>query len=165
MLLDILTFTLIHVVLSLVGIVAGLVVVGGLMAGTRYDGWTGIFLTTTVLTNLSGFGFPFSTVLPSHIGGGISLVVLLVAVAARYWKQLAGGWRKTFVISSVVALYLNVFVLVAQFFIKIPALIALAPTQGAPAFVVTQLITLVLFVLLGMAAVKGFRTGQPAVAR
>jgi len=161
---DLLTFTLIHVVLSLVGIVAGLVVVGGLMAGTRFDGWTGVYLVTTVLTNVTGFGFPFSTLLPSHIVGGISLVVLAVAIAARYWKHLAGAWRRVFVVTTVVALYLNVFVLVAQLFQKVPAMIALAPTQTAPAFVVTHLIVLALFVVLGRAAVKGFRAERGAVA-
>ena len=87
------TFTLIHVVLSLLGIVAGLVVAGGLVAGKRLDGWTGVFLTTTVLTNITGFGFPFVTFLPSHAVAIISLVVLPVVIAARYWKHLMGLWR------------------------------------------------------------------------
>jgi len=161
---DLLTFTLIHVVLSVVGIVAGLVVVGGLMAGVRIDGWTGVFLVTTVLTNVTGFGFPFATILPSHIVGGVSLVVLPVAIAAFYWKHLKGAWRSIFVVTTVFALYLNVFVLVAQLFQKVPAMIALAPTQTAPAFVVTHLIVIALFVVLGRAAVRGFRTERAAVA-
>jgi len=165
MIFDLLTYTLIHVVLSLVGIIAGLVVVGGLMAGVRFDGWTGVYLVTTVLTNITGFGFPFSTLLPSHIVGGVSLLVLPVAIAARYWKHLTGAWRWVFVVSTVFALYLNVFVLVAQLFQKIPALIAVAPTQKAPAFVVTHLIVLALFVVLGRAAVRGFRAERAAVAR
>ena len=164
MIIDLLTFTLIHVVLSLVGIIAGLVVVGGLMAGVRFDGWTGVYFVTTVLTNVTGFGFPFTTLLPSHIVGGISLLVLVVAIAARYWKRLTGVWRGVFVVSTVLALYLNVFVLVAQLFQKVPALIAVAPTQKAPAFVVTHLIVLALFVVLGMAAVRGLRTERAAVA-
>lgn len=164
MIFDLLTFTLIHVVLSIVGIVAGLVVVGGLMAGKRFDGWTGVYLVTTVLTNVTGFGFAFATLLPSHIVGGISLVVLAVAIAARYWKQLAGAWRGVFVVTTVLALYLNVFVLVAQLFAKVPAMIALAPTQSSPAFVVTHLIVLALLVVLGRAAVKGFRTERAAMA-
>ena len=85
---DLPTFTLLHVVLSLLGIVAGLVVVGGLMAGVRLDGWIGLFLVTTVLTNVTGFGFPFGVLLPSHIVGVVSLIILPVAIAARYWKQL-----------------------------------------------------------------------------
>jgi hypothetical protein len=161
---DLLTFTLIHVVLSLVGIVAGLVVVGGLMAGVRFDGWTGVYFLTTVLTNVTGFGFPFGTLLPSHIVGGVSLIVLAVAVAARYWKHLAGAWRRVFVVTTVFALYLNVFVLVVQLFQKTPALIAVAPTQKSPAFVVTHLIVLALFVVLGRAAVRGFRAERTTVA-
>jgi hypothetical protein len=164
MIINLLTFTLIHVVLSLVGIIAGLVVVGGLMAGVRFDAWTGVYFVTTVLTNVTGFGFPFATLLPSHIVGGISLLVLVVAIAARYWRHLTGAWRGVFVVSTVLALYLNVFVLIAQLFQKVPALIAVAPTQKAPAFVVTHLIVLALFVVLGMAAVKGFRTERAAVA-
>ncbi len=158
MIVDLPTFTLIHVVLSLVGIIAGLVVVGGLIAGMRFDGWTGVYLVTTVLTNVTGFGFPFAGLLPSHIVGGVSLVVLAVAIAARYWKRLAATWRWVFVVATVLALYLNFFVLLAQLFQKTPALVAVAPTQNAPAFVVTQLIVLALFAGLGWAAVRGFRT-------
>ena len=164
MIFDLLTFTLIHVVLSIVGIVAGLVVVGGLMAGVRFDAWTGVYFVTTVLTNVTGFGFPFATLLPSHVVGGVSLVVLAVGIAARYWKHLKGVWRSIFVVTTVFALYLNVFVLVAQLFQKVPAMIALAPTQTAPAFVVTHLIVIALFVVIGRAAVKGFRTERAAMA-
>lgn len=149
------TFTLIHVVLSLLGIVAGLVVAGGLAAGKRLDGWTGFFLTTTVLTNITGFGFPFATLLPSHVVAIISLVVLPVVIAARYWKHLMGPWRKVYVVGTVFALYLNVFVLVAQLFLRIPALIVLAPKQNEPPFALTQLLVLVLFVWLGRAALRG----------
>jgi hypothetical protein len=159
---DIPTFTLIHVVLSLVGIVAGLVVVGGLMAGARLNGWTGLFLATTVLTNVTGFGFPFRILLPSHIVGGLSLIILPVAIVARYWKHLAGPWRQTFVVTTVLALYFNVFVLLVQLFQKIPGLIVVAPTQKAPAFAATQLLILALFVWLGRAALKGFRTERLA---
>jgi hypothetical protein len=158
------TFTLIHVVLSLVGIIAGLVVVGGLIAGESFGGWTFAFLATTVLTSVTGFGFPFGTVLPSHIVGGASLLVLVVAIAARYWKLLAGPWRRVFVSATVVALYLNVFVLLVQLFQKTPGLIAVAPTQSAPAFIATQLVVLVLFALIGWAAVRGFQRKRLAVA-
>lgn len=164
MIFDLLTFTLIHVVVSIVGIVAGLVVVGGLMAGVRFDAWTGVYFVATVLTNITGFGFPFASLLPSHIVGGVSLVVLAVGIAARYWKQLKGAWRSIFIVTTVFALYLNVFVLFAQLFQKVPAMIALAPTQTAPAFVVTHLIIIALFVVLGRAAVKGFRTERAAMA-
>jgi hypothetical protein len=161
---DIPTFTLIHVVLSLVGVVAGLVVVGGLMAGVRLDGWIGLFLVTTVLTNVTGFGFPFRTLLPSHIVGGISLLLLPVAIAARYWKHLTGAWRQVFIVTTVLTLYFNVFVLLVQLFQKTPALIVLAPTQKEPPFLVTQLLLLALFVWLGRAAVRGFRAKPSARA-
>ena len=132
------------------------------MAGVRFDCWTAFFLVTTVLTNVTGFGFPFGTLLPSHIVGGLSLLILPVAIAARYWKHLAGAWRQVFVVTSVAALYLNVFVLLAQLFQKIPILTIIAPDPKAPAFAVTQLLVLALFLLLGRAAVKGFRTGHTA---
>src|SRR5882724_5954226 len=92
MIFDLPMFTLIHVVISVLGIIAGLVVVGGLMAGTRLEGWTALFLATTILTSVSGFGFPFTKVSPPHVVGAISLVVLAVCLAARYWKQLQGAW-------------------------------------------------------------------------
>src|SRR5580698_7079374 len=116
------TFTLFHVVLSLVGIASGFIVVYGLLAGKRLDVWTGIFLIFTVLTSVTGFLFPFTHLLPSHIVGILSLVVLLAAILARYAFRLIGGWRLTYVVSAMVALYLNVFVLVVQAFEKVPAL-------------------------------------------
>ena len=158
---NIITFTLVHVVLSLVGIVAGLVVAGGLVAGKRLDGWTGLFLVTTLLTNVTGFFFPFASFLPSHGVGVISLLALPVVIYARYAKSLAGAWRGVYVVGAVSVLYLNVFVLIVQLFRRLPALLVSAPTQQEPAFVVTQLGTLALFVWLGRAALKGFRT-EPA---
>lgn len=165
MLFDLPTFTLIHVVLSLAGIVAGLVVVGGLMAGVRFDRWVAVFLATTVLTNLTGFGFPFTTLLPSHVVAALSLVVLPVTIFALYAKRLAGAWRRVFVVGSVLALWLNAFVLVAQLLAKIPVLAAIAPNPGAPAFALTQLIVLAIFVVLGWAAVKGYRAGPAPATR
>src|SRR5205814_1651293 len=105
------TFTLLHVVVSLVGIFAGCVVAGGLVAGRRLDGWTGLFLVTTIATSVTGFGFPFVTFLPSHAVGIISLVVLAAVIVARYVKHLHGAWRNVYVVGTVLALYLNVFVL------------------------------------------------------
>jgi hypothetical protein len=154
------TFTLIHVALSLVGILAGMVVVGGLIAGQRLDGWTGLFLVTTVLTNVTGFGFPFVVFMPSHGVGILSLVVLPVVIAARYWKNLAGPWRGVYVVGAVLVLYLNVFVLVVQLFRRLPALLVAAPTQKEPPFLVTQLLTLALFIVLGRAAFKGFHLSR-----
>ena len=151
------TFTLVHVVLSLVGIASGLVVVFGLLAGKRLDGWTALFLATTVATSVTGFGFPFDHLLPSHKVGIISLVVLTVAILARYAFHLAGGWRRIYVVSAVTALYLNVFVGVVQAFLKVPAMHALAPKQTEPPFLVTQLAVLVIFIVITVLAAKRFR--------
>src|SRR6202795_4236416 len=130
------TFTLVHVVLSLMGIFAGLVAMLGLVAGKRLEGWTVVFLATTVATSVTGFGFPFDHLLPSHKVGILSLLVLPVAIAARYAFHLAGGWRRTYVMTAAAALYLNIFVLVVQLFLKVPALKDLAPTQKEPPFVI-----------------------------
>jgi len=155
------TFTLVHVLLSLVGIGSGFLVVYGLLRGKRFDGATAIFLITTVLTSLTGFLFPFEHLLPSHVVGILSLVVLAVAILARYALHLAGAWRWIYVVSAVLALYLNVFVLVAQAFMKVPALKALAPTQSEPPFLVAQLVVMALFLVLGIFAVKRFQN-EPA---
>jgi hypothetical protein len=155
---DLSMFTLIHVVICVLGIVAGLVVAGGLVSGARLDGWTALFLVTTVLVSVTGFGFPFTKVSPAHVFGVISLVVLAVCLYARYGKRMAGRWRTVYVVTAVTALYLNVFVLVVQLFSKTPALAQLAPTQQELPFAVTQLLMLVLFAGLGLAAVRGFRT-------
>src|SRR5208282_6320058 len=112
------TFTLIHVLLSLAGIGTGFIVLYGLLTGKRLDGWTAIFLTTTVLTSLTGFLFPVEHLLPSHIVGIISLVVLALAIFARYGGHLAGSWRWIYVVTALVALYLNCFVAVVQSFMK-----------------------------------------------
>jgi hypothetical protein len=157
MILGMTTFTFVHVVISLAGILSGLVVLFGLIAGKRLDGWTALFLITTVATSVTGFMFPFHKLLPSHVVGVISLVVLAIAVYARYSRHLAGGWLRTYVISSVIALYLNVFVLIVQLFEKVPALNAMAPTQSEPPFKITQVVVLAIFVVLGIFAAKGFR--------
>jgi hypothetical protein len=151
------TFTLFHVVISLVGIGSGLLVLYGLLIGKRFDGGTAIFLLTTVLTSLTGFLFPFEHLLPSHVVGVISLVALAVAILARYALHLAGAWRWIYVVCAVLALYLNSFVAVVQSFLKVPALKALAPTQKEPPFLVAQLAVMALFLLLGTFAVKKFR--------
>jgi hypothetical protein len=151
------TFTIVHVVLSLVGIVSGLAVVAGLIAARRLDGWTVLFLASTVATSATGFGFPVDHVLPSHVVGVISLVVLAVAILARYGRRLAGGWRTIYVIGAVLALYLNVFVLIVQAFRRVPVLTAMAPTQSEPPFLAAQLVVMALFVVSGIAAVRGFR--------
>ncbi len=151
------TFTFVHVVLSLIGIFSGLVVAFGMLAGKRLDGWTALFLITTVLTSVTGFLFPFHKFMPSHGVGIISMVVLAIAIFARYVRQLAGGWRRGYVISAVIALYLNVFVLIAQLFMKVPVLKATAPTGSEPPFLVAQLVCMALFVVLGIGAAIKFR--------
>jgi|SRR5271166_1089457 len=156
------TFTLLHVLISLAGIGSGFVVVYGLLAGKRLDGWTAVFLTTTVLTSLTGFLFPVEHILPSHVLGVISIVALAIALAARYGLHLSGAWRAIYVVCAVLALYLNVFVLVAQIFMKVPAAHALAPTQKEPPFLVAQLVVMAIFVVLGILAVKKFHV--PPVA-
>ena len=149
-------FTLVHVVISVLSLLTGLVVVGGLIGGSRRAGMTGAFLLTTVLTNVTAFGFPITTVLPSHVVAAISLVLLAICLAALYAKHLQGPWRRIFVIAAVASLYLNVFVLIVQLFQKTPQLTELAPTQSEPPFALTQLLMLVIFLWLGRAAVRGF---------
>src|SRR5258708_38724959 len=130
------TFTIVHTAISLIGIVSGFVVVYGMLGGKRLDRWTALFLLTTVLTSVTGFLFPFDHLLPSHKVGIISLVVLTVAIPARYVFHMVGAWRWIYVVGAAMALYLNVFVLVVQAFLKVSALTALAPTQKEPPFLV-----------------------------
>jgi len=145
------------VLISLVGIFTGLIVLFGLLASKRLDDWTKWFLITTVLTSVTGFFFPFHGFTPAIALGIMSLIVLAVAIFARYPCQLAGHWRWIFVASAVIALYFNVFVGIVQAFEKIPALNALAPTQTEPPFKLTQLVVLVLFVLITIVAAIRFR--------
>jgi hypothetical protein len=147
----------VHVLISLVGIASGLLVVYGLLQGKRFDGATAIFLVTTVLTSVTGFLFPFEHLLPSHILGIISLATLAIALVARYARHMAGAWRTIYVVTAVLALYLNIFVLVAQIFLKVPAAHALAPTGKEPPFLVVQLIVMAIFIVLGILGVKKFR--------
>ena len=155
-------FTLFHVVLSLLGIASGLIVVYGLMTGKRLDAWTAIFLLFTVLTSVTGFLFPFTHLLPSHVVGILSLLVLAVAIFARYRGRLEGGWRRIYVICAMVALYLNCFVLVVQMFLKVPGLHALAPKGNEPPFLIAQLALLAIFVWLTIVAARRFHCGPLA---
>lgn len=152
------TFTFVHVVLSLVGIAAGFVVMIGLLTGRKFSGWTALFLVSTLATCVTGFGFPFTQILPSHIVGILGLVMLAIAIVARYGFKLHGAWRWLYVVGAMTAFYFNVFVLVAQLFAKLPALHALAPTQSEPPFLIAQSILLLLFLVLGAAAVAKFKT-------
>jgi len=145
-------FTLFHVVLSLVGIASGLIVLFGMIGAKRLDGWTALFLATTVLTSVTGFFFPVAGFMPSHAVGIISLVVLAAALVALYVQRLAGSWRWIYVVGAVVALYLNVFVAVVQAFRKLSFLEPLAPTQSEPPFQIAQLAVLLLFAAIGIRA-------------
>jgi hypothetical protein len=150
------TFTAVHVVLSLIAIGAGIVVLAGMLRARRPAGWTALFLATTVLTSVTGFFFPVDHLLPSHIVGIISLVVLAIALLALYGYRHAGSWRWLYVGSAVLALYLNVFVGVVQAFEK-PVLSRLAPTQSEPPFLVAQVVVLAIFAVLGIRAGIRFR--------
>ena len=155
------TFTVVHVVLSLVGIGSGLVVMSTLLRAREHHGWTALFLVTTTATSITGFGFPVDHLLPSHVVGLVSLAVLAVAVLARYGLRLRGAWRWVYVVSTGVALYLNVFVGVVQAFLKVPGLHALAPQQTEPPFLIAQVVVLALFVVLTGVAAKRFRGASP----
>jgi hypothetical protein len=157
-------FTTFHVYLSLIGIGSGLVVLLGLIGGRLFPLLTGLFLATTIATSVTGFLFPFHGITPAIKLGILSMAVLAVALAARYLLHLAGIWRTTFVITSALALYLNCFVLVIQTFLKIPAVHALAPTQTEPPFKIAQLAVLILFIVLTILAVRGFRRPAPSAA-
>ena len=146
----------VHVVISLIGIATGLVVFYGLLTGKPQGGWTAVFLATTVLTSVTGFPLPATQLLPSHIVGVLSLVLLGVAIAALYVFRLAGAWRWIYVATALAALYLNVFVGVVQSFQKLAFLKALAPTQSEPPFLVAQILVLGLFIVLGIVAAKRF---------
>jgi hypothetical protein len=149
-------FTWLHVVISLAALVAGLVVLVGFVGGRRMDGWTAVFLATTILTSVTGFFFHSDRLLPSHVFGVLSLVALAAAVAGLYLFRLQGAWRPVYVLAAVIALYLNVFVAVVQAFSKVPALQPLAPTQSERPFLVAQAVVLLLFIGAGIAAVRRF---------
>jgi hypothetical protein len=160
------TFTQFHVILSLIGIVSGIVVVLAMLGANRLPVLTALFLLTTLATSVTGFMFHFASFGPPEIVGAISIVVLGVAILALYSYKLAGPWRWIYVAAAVFALYLNVFVGVVQTFQKVAFFHALAPTQTEPPFAVVQGIVLIAFVALGIAAAKKFRpvTRAPAFA-
>lgn len=159
------TYTLVHVLISLVGIASGLVVLGGMFSGKRLAGWTALFLATTAATSVTGFGFPFDHLLPSHKVGIVSLAALALAILARYVLNLTGVWRLVYVVSAVVSLYLNCFVLVVQAFLRVPALKAMAPKQTEPPFVIAQGVLFAVFVLLGAFAALRFHPDPFGAAR
>jgi hypothetical protein len=158
-------FTMLHIVISLIGIVSGLVVMLGLLGSNRMAGMTALFLLTTILTNATGFLFPFEKLLPSHIVAIISLVLLAIACLALYAMKLSGAWRWIYAVTALLSLYFNVFVLVIQSFLKIPALTALAPGNppSGPVFAVVQGVALVFFVIVIIGAVRRFRPAPALV--
>jgi len=151
------TFTTVHVVISLIGIASGLVVLLGMLSGKKSNGWIALFLLTTVLTSATGYLFPAPKILPSHIVGAISLVVLATAIVALYAKHLAASWRWIYIVTALLALYLNCFVAVIQAFMKVPFLQPLAPTQSEPPFAIAQGILLLVFIVTGFTAVRRWR--------
>jgi len=156
-------YTIIHTLISLVAIFTGIVVLFGMLAGNRLDCWTKWFLTTAVLTTVTGFFFPFHGFTPAIGLGIISLPFLAITIFARYSKHLAGAWRWIYVIGAVICLYFNLFVLVVQLFEKVPALHAMAPTQTESPFKLTQLVVLIVSTVLAIVAVIRFRP-EPASA-
>jgi hypothetical protein len=153
------TFTAVHVIISLIAIVSGILVMFGLLGSKRMPGLTAIFLLFTILTSATGFLFPFEKLLPSHMVGILSLVLLAIALIALYGMKLSGAWRWIFVVTAMTSLYLNVFVLVIQAFLKVPALHALAPSvpPSEPPFAIIQGIVLLFFVVVIIGAVRRFR--------
>lgn len=154
------TFTFVHVSISLLGILSGIVVAYGMLSGKQFEKWTAFFLITTVATSVTGFGFPFHKVLPAHVIGALSLAILVPTILALYTFHLAGAWRWIYVVGALIAFYFNFFVLVVQIFLKVPAFHALAPTQSEPPFAIAQLFLLALFIVVGTLAVK--RSRQPS---
>jgi hypothetical protein len=153
------TFTLVHVIISLVAIATGIVVMIGMLRAQTMAGLTAIFLALTILTSATGFLFPFTQLLPSHVLAIISLVLLALACIALYGQKLAGAWRWIYVVTALLSLYLNVFVLVTQIFLKNPALSAIAPGNppSGPVFGAVQGLVLVAFVALIFLASRRFR--------
>jgi hypothetical protein len=153
------TFTALHVIISLVAILAGIIVMFGLLGSNRMQGLTGLFLLFTILTSATGFLFPFTQLLPSHMIGILSLVLLAIACIALYGMKLSGAWRAIYVVTAMLSLYLNIFVLVFQAFLKIGPLHALAPSvpPSEPPFLVIQGIVLAFFVIVIIGAARRFR--------
>jgi hypothetical protein len=155
-------YTLLHVAISLIGIASGLIVLYGMLTANRMDRLTAVFLATTALTSITGFAFPNEHITPGIVIGILSLIVLAVAVVARYTQHMNGAWRSIYVITAAIALYFNCFVFVVQSFEKVSVLHALAPTQKEPPFAIAQLLLLAIFIGLTIMAVKRFRI-QPTV--
>jgi hypothetical protein len=150
------TYTILHVILSLIGIGSGFIVLFGLIKGKLLNPWNAVFLVTTILTSLTGFGFPNTKVTPGIILGILSMIVLAIALIALYVFHLRKAWRRTYAITAMIALYFNVFVLIAQTFEHVPAFHALAPTGTETPFKVAQTLLLLLFIVLITTAARKF---------
>jgi len=153
------SFTILHVAISLIAIVSGLVVLAGMLHARTLPGWTALFLATAVLTSVTGFMFPINGLTPGIIISLMSIVILSIALMALYVKHLSGAWRWIYVATALVALYFNVFVLIVQSFQKVPVLQKLAPTQSEPTFLIAQGVALIAFLILGTRAARKFRPG------
>ena len=162
--LSVATFTILHVLISLIGIISGLVVVWGMLGNRKLAGWTAVFLVFTVLTSVTGFPIPPFGFDPPRIIGALSLVLLLGAILGYYYFQLQGAWRWIYVVTAVISLYFNVFVFVIQSFQKLAFLQPFAPTQSEPPFVVAQALVLALFAGLGFLSVRRFKPALLASA-
>jgi phosphoglycerol transferase MdoB-like AlkP superfamily enzyme len=150
-------FTILHTSISLIAIASGLIVLAGMLRARKLPGWTALFLVTTVLTSVTGFMFPINGLTPGIVIGLISIVILAIAIMALYLKNLRGAWRWIYVVTALIALYFNVFVLIVQSFQKVPALQRLAPTQSEPPFLIAQGVALIAFLVLGTQAARKFR--------
>jgi hypothetical protein len=159
------TFTLVHVNISLIGIAAGIFVLVGLLGSRRVPGWTAVFLLFTILTNVTGFMFSFEKLLPSHMIVILSLVLLAIACYALYAQKLSGAWRWIYVLTAMISLYLNVFVLIIQSFLKVGPLHALARSvpPSEPPFAAVQGVVLIFFAVAIIGAIRRFRP-TPAFA-
>lgn len=162
------TFTVLHVIISLIAIAAGLIVLIGMLGSKRRAGWTALFLLATmlfllatILTSMTGFMFPINGFTPALGTEIVSLLVLAIALLALYGKHLAGNWRWIYIATAVTALWFNVLVLIVQAFQKVAFLKAMAPTQSEPPFLIAQSAALAIFVVLGLIAAFKFR---PALA-
>jgi hypothetical protein len=160
MILGMTALVFVHTLISLVGIATGLVMLRRMWANRRADRWTAWFLATTILTSASGFVLPADRFLPSHAVGVLSLAILALACYARHGKRMSGAWRLGYVLSAVAALYFNVFVLVVQLFLKVPAMHALAPKQNEAPFSIAQAVVLVVFVVAGVFAARRFHPAE-----
>ncbi|HEX5507597.1 MAG TPA: hypothetical protein VFX37_03755 [Pseudolabrys sp.] len=158
------TFTILHVIICFIGLVAGLVVVFGMFGSKRLNGWTAVFLIFTILISVTGFMFPIHGFTPALATGVVSSIILAAAVLGLYVFRLNGAWRWIYVAGAVAALYLNVFVLIVQSFQKVAVLRDLAPTQTETPFLVTQIAALVLFLAFAMLALIKFHPERTRLA-